>query len=501
MFSVVQGIALHGLEGFRVGVEADMGQGLPGFDIVGLPASSIRESKERVRAAITNSGYTWPRKRIVINLTPSDWRKDGTGLDLPIAIAILVASEQVPPVSADIVLLGELALDGEIRAFRGIWTAVHSALALDVRQIITPVCADIPSTANHSAIVLQLPTLPLALGALRGDLQVTPMRRSEQISIDRKTSLDLIDVAGQMAVKRALEIAAAGRHHLLLIGVPGSGKSMMAERLPSLLPPLPDDKWTEVRQIYSVAGMAIPTGPVPFRAPHYSLSPAGLLGGGSTPTPGEISLAHYGVLFLDEFPEFSRTALEGLRQPLESKQVTVSRSSYHCTFPADFQLIAAMNPCPCGYQDASNGPECTCTQRQLQLYKAKLSGPILDRIEMTVRVDKVDLAAIMDVDHIGRIPSAAIRSRVEQARAFQVERSNSSRSAEPKPRTPMAILQSMNMPKIARATLFASAEKHAMSARAIFKVAQLARTIADLATQPIIQPEHVMEALQYRFYQ
>jgi len=510
MFTVVQGIALRGLQGYRVGVEADLGPGLPAFEIVGLPASSVREAKERVRSAIVNSGFAWPRKRIVVNLTPSDWRKDGTGLDLPIAVAVLAASEQIAPLPSDVAFLGELALDGQVRTYRGLWTAMICAMELGSRRIILPLGADLDVPRTMNSELLPTPSLIASLACGRGEsisgygipTRAAATRVAASTKVDERR-VDMCEVAGQETVKRALEIAAAGRHHILLSGHPGAGKSMLAERLATLLPALSDGQSLQVRQIYSVAGMesTLSLYAPPFRTPHYSVSLQGLLGGGANPMPGEVSLAHQGVLFLDEFPEFSRAALEGLRQPLETRSITLSRSSYHYSFPADFQLIAAMNPCPCGYRGSSSGRLCTCDHRQLERYRAKLSGPIMDRIEMTVWVDSLDISTMMTDDRDKRETSEVIRERVIRARAFAQDRDCVATPQQTTPRTPAQVLADLVMEQDARTLLFSCAQKASLSARSLFKVARVARTIADLCEQQTVRKENVVEALLYRFYQ
>lgn len=513
MYATVRGIALRGLEGFAVGVEADLQTGLPAFDIVGLPTSSVREAKERVRSAIVNSGFKWPRSRVIISLTPADWRKDGTGLDLPIALAVLAASEQIPLIAQSVVMLGELALDGGLRGFRGLWTAARAALDTGARRVIAPAGDDVNDPPEDDR-VYPVATLLEALAALSGlhspSKRVKPLVKplvnpSSIVPIFRGDLPDFTDIVGHQTAKRALEVAAAGEHHLLLVGPPGAGKSLLAQSLGSILPELDPAHWTEVRQLYSVAGLRPPSGQArPFRNPHHSVTPQGLFGGGARPHPGEVSLAHRGILFLDEFPEFSRAALEGLRQPLETGLITLSRAAYACTFPSAFQLIAAMNPCPCGYWGTSLRA-CTCDSRALDRYRAKLSGPLLDRMDMTLWIDPIPPAELLRASPGPEVNSADVRERVNRARLFRARRASEStmpngKSSEQNGSSPRAWAKSYRMGSEAYGLLFASAEKMRLSPRSLHRIIRVSRSIADLDAESDIHSNHVAEALQYRFY-
>jgi len=492
--ATVHSRAQNGLQADAVTVEVHLSPGLPGLSIVGLPEAAVRESRDRVRAAILNSGYQFPNRRITINLAPADLPKEGGRFDLPIALGILAASEQIPVQALqDLEVLGELSLTGEIRPVRGVLPAAIKCSKMGRKLLV-------PEANVEEALLAGDCELKTAgqLGALcailhgEGLVSVPPRRRSPPAL----TVADLAEVRGQFQAKRALEIAAAGAHSLLMCGPPGSGKSMLAVRMPGILPPLREEEAIEVAAVASVSASGfdpLDWGRRPYRAPHHTASGVALVGGGSQPRPGEITLAHHGVLFLDELPEFDRHVLEVLREPLESGQITVSRAARQVDFPARFQLLAAMNPCPCGYLGDSAG-RCRCTPDQVTRYRSRLSGPLLDRIDLQVFVPRLESAELTAEHAPAAESSAAVRERVTLARERQQQRAGKANAAL----TPKELERDCVLDEATRQLLVTALTRLSLSARAYHRVLKVARTIADLAGVEAVTAAHVAEALRYR---
>lgn len=494
--------ALVGLSAEVVEIEADVSSGLPLTIIVGLPDASVQEARERVRSAIKNSNAIYPRSRVAINLAPADLPKVGSQYDLPIALSILINSEQLGVVPDNIMVVGELALDGSIRSVVGLLPVILMAKSNGFKKIIVPSANKTEAALVEGIQIIAVDSLIQVIGYLQGLVKVEPLKVVDWKSIleEPNDALDFKLIGGQDAAKRALEIAAAGGHNILLSGPPGTGKTLLAKSLPSILPAMSVDEVLEVTKIYSVSGLLSTKQSIvtsrPFRHPHHSSSAVSLVGGGSTPRPGEISLAHRGVLFLDELPEFTRTVLENLRQPLEEGVITVSRASGTVIFPAQFILIAAQNPCPCGYRDNAN-QHCSCSILQITNYQRKLSGPLLDRIDMFIEVSKIEYDKLGDAND-GQESSSTVRTRVEQARSKQRERFKGSPLLTNSEMGVKEIRLHCQLGETERLFMKTAALKMHLSARAYHRVLKLSRTIADLMNSQTIQTNHIAEAIQYR---
>ena len=496
MICRVETLAVNGISGYLVSTESFLSNGLPGFEVVGLPDAAVKEARERVRAAAKSSGYKFPVSRITVNLAPASLKKAGSHFDLPILLSILAAAGEMKAPEEGSAFIGEVSLDGMIRPVAGVLPMALAARENGIKTLYVPRENAAEATLARGPKIIPLDSVRQLGAILSGEIPAEPQENWEPAPLTYQ-GLDFKDVLGQENVKRALEVAAAGSHNVLLIGPPGSGKSMLSKRLPSILPNMTWEESLEVSRIYSVLGMLTEKEPLiqrrPFRSPHHTISNAGLTGGGSSPRPGEISMAHKGVLFLDELPEFRKDTLDMMRQPLEDGQVTISRASGMVTYPAEFMLVCAMNPCKCGWYGDPSG-RCTCSEAAVDRYRSRISGPLLDRIDIMIEVPAVeyeDLRSRQEAE-----PSSEIRKRVNSAREIQNRRYGGKLCNAHM--GPSEMRQYCELDPVCEELLHRAFDSMGLTARSYDRILRVARTIADLAGSETIEPQHLAEAIQYR---